>query len=179
MECKRKSIAILFLLVSLLAGCSGGPVGVEPVSGFEVDRYLGKWYEVARFDHIFERGLSNVTAEYRMLEDGRISVTNEGYDEREQTWKQVEAVAEFTKNPDIAQFRVTFFGPIYGGYNIIELDHKHYGYALVAGHNRSFLWVLSRTKTLPMPVLERLLEKGRALGFPVEKLIFVAHNLER
>ncbi|MCB1857234.1 MAG: lipocalin family protein [Gammaproteobacteria bacterium] len=166
----------LILTTLILVGCTGKPNGVVPVTGFDAERYTGRWYEVARFDHIFERGLSNVSAIYQQQNDGRIRVTNRGYHEREGVWKEVDAVGEFTVDPSVAQLRVSLFGPLYGGYNVIELDRAGYEYAMVAGNSRAYLWILARDTSLPMPVLERLIEKGRTLGFPVERLIFVAHG---
>ncbi len=123
----------LILFVFLLSGCSVGiPDGIEPVTGFEVNRYLGKWYEIARLDHSFERGLSNITAEYSLREDGNLRVLNRGYNIKKKKWQDAEGKAKFTGSNNIGSLKVSFFGPFYGGYNIIELDKQNYQYVMIA-----------------------------------------------
>ena len=169
---------VLAVLVLLMQGCTGAPEGVEPVSGFELDRYLGTWYEIARLDHSFERGLSRVTAAYSLREDGGVKVINRGYDADDAEWDEAEGKAYFTGGEDVGQLKVSFFGPFYGGYNIIELDKDGYQYSMVAGPNRSYLWILSRTPDLDDAVLERLLARAGELGFPLAELIMVDHDID-
>lgn len=169
----RLSVATLALI--LLTSCTGVPDGVVPVSGFELDRYLGSWYEVARLDHRFERGLQNVSAHYERRDDGGVSVLNKGYNTKKQEWEQAEGKAYFVGEPDVGQLKVSFFGPFYGGYNIVELDVEDYQYSLVCGPNRSYLWILSRTPTMHSSVLDRLVAKATELGFETQDLIFVDH----
>ncbi|MEM1434879.1 MAG: lipocalin family protein [Pseudomonadota bacterium] len=164
------------LCVCLLAGCTGLPDGVQPVSGFELDRYLGTWYEVARLDHRFERGLSNVTATYSLRDDGGVRVANRGYDVEAQSWEEAIGKAYFIGASDIGRLKVSFFGPFYGGYNILELDQNNYRYALVAGPNRSFLWILARTPTLDDKTLGMLVARAQELEFPTAELIYVEHD---
>ena len=167
---------ILFVIISGLAGCAGTPAGIDPVTGFEVDRYTGKWYEIARLDHPFERGLSNVTAHYSLREDGDLRVINRGYKESDGRWEEAEGRAKFIASPGTGSLKVSFFGPFYGGYNIIDLDREGYRYALVAGNDRTNLWILSRSPELEPGVRSRLLQKAEALGFAVDELIFVSHG---
>ena len=155
-----------------LAGCVGIPEGVTPVSGFEVNRYLGKWYEIARLDHSFERGLEQVTAEYSLREDGDIRVINRGFNTAKQEWKQAEGRAKFVGSPDEGRLKVSFFGPFYGGYNIVELD-PNYQYVMIVGNDRDYLWILSRTPQLAAGVQQRLVEKAKTLGFAADTLIYV------
>lgn len=162
--------------ILLLVACVGVPEGLQPVSGFELSRYLGKWYEIARLDHPFERGLSRVTAEYSRQDDGGVRVVNRGYSEADEKWQQAEGKAYFVQEPDVGQLKVSFFGPFYGGYNIIALDKEHYQYALVAGPNRSYLWILARTPQLPESVLSQLLEQAKESGFATDELIIVEHE---
>ncbi len=170
----------LILFVFLLSGCSVGiPDGIEPVTGFEVNRYLGKWYEIARLDHSFERGLSNITAEYSLREDGNLRVLNRGYNIKKKKWQDAEGKAKFTGSSDIGRLKVSFFGPFYGGYNIIELDKQNYQHVMIAGNDRSYFWILSRTPKLAPEIQKRLITKARALKFPVEKLIYVDHSLAK
>lgn len=166
------------LIAVLIAGCAGIPKGVEPVGGFELERYLGRWYEIARLDHSFERGLTDVTAEYSLREDGGVRVVNRGYHPRKDVWKEVEGRAYFVQGPDVGRLKVSFFGPFYGGYNILELDRKEYGYALVAGPTRSYLWILAREPRLDEALIRRLTDRAAQLGFPVDELIFVEHGTD-
>lgn len=168
---------ILFLFTLLISACAGIPEGVEPVKGFEVNRYLGKWYEIARLDHRFERGLSNISAEYSLYDDGDLRVINRGYNDKKKQWTQAEGRAKFTGSTDVGSLKVSFFGPFYGGYNIIELDKQNYQYVMIAGNNRSYLWILSRKPDLPDKIKKQLIDKAARLQFPVEELIYVEQNL--
>jgi len=168
-----KRISITSLLLLLLSGCTGVPEGVTTVNGFDLERYLGRWYEVARLDHRFERGMSHVTANYSLLPDGGVQVINRGFDTDKQEWEEAEGKAYPVGDPTIGQLKVSFFGPFYGGYNIIELDHEAYQYALVSGPDTSYLWVLARQPELDNSVVERLLSKASGLGFDTSGIIFV------
>lgn len=170
----RFRLSLALSLLFLLSACATTPQGVTPVSNFEVKRYLGKWYEISRLNHVFERNLDQVTAEYSLREDGNIRVLNRGYNTAKQQWQNIEGRAKFTSQPNVGSLKVSFFGPFYGGYNIVELD-KNYQYALVVGNNRNYLWILSRQPQLDKAVQERLVAKAKALDFPTEKLIFVKH----
>ena len=167
---------LTLILTLLLSGCTGIPEGVKPIDGFEVNRYLGKWYEIARLDHRFERGLNHITAEYRLRNDGGIDVTNSGYNAETGKWEQAKGRAYFIATPDKGRLKVSFFGPFYGGYNIIELDKQDYAYALVAGPDRDYLWILARTPALDRTILARLIDKARSLGFATDQLIFTEQN---
>lgn len=170
----RFRLSLALSLLFLLSACATTPQGVTHVSNFEVKRYLGKWYEISRLNHVFERNLDQVTAEYSLREDGNIRVLNRGYNTAKQQWQNIEGRAKFTSQPNVGSLKVSFFGPFYGGYNIVELD-KNYQYALVVGNNRNYLWILSRQPQLDKAVQERLVAKAKALDFPTEKLIFVKH----
>ena len=161
--------------IFVLAGCTGVPEGVETVDGFELDRYLGTWYEIARLDHRFERGLSDVTATYSMRDDGGVRVVNRGRNE-EGEWDEAEGKAYFVDASDQGRLKVSFFGPFYGGYNVIELDKAGYQYSLVSGPDRSYLWILARTPELDQQTLDRLVSKARKLDYPVDELIYVDHG---
>ena len=148
------------------------PKGVTPIGNFDASRYLGQWYEVARLDNRFEHGLQQVTATYGQRRDGGISVVNRGYDPQSKRWKASEGKAFFTGARDIAALKVSFFGPFYGGYNVIALD-EDYQYALVSGPNRDYLWILSRQPKIPDNVKQQYLTTAKRLGFAVDKLIWV------
>ncbi len=164
------------LLVLLLAGCVGIPDGVKPVENFVLERYLGQWYEVARLDHPFERGLSRVTAQYSLREGGGVRVINRGYSAEDKAWKQAEGRAFFVERPDLGYLKVSFFGPFYGSYVVFELDHGGYQHALVCGPDRSYLWILARKPRMDRALLDRLVAKAAALGFDTDKLILVDHG---
>lgn len=167
--------AFLLMLV-LLPGCTGIPDGVETVDGFDVTRYLGKWYEIARLDHPFERNLTAVTAEYSQREDGGITVVNSGYDPVKQKRVSAEGKAYLIENPEQGRLKVSFFGPFYASYNIIALDRQDYRYAMVTGPSLDYLWILSRSPQLDEAVLTGLKTQARQLGFAVDELIYVSHT---
>jgi apolipoprotein D and lipocalin family protein len=173
-----KGLALLWglLLAGVLAGCVGVPEGIEPVGAFELERYLGRWYEIARLDHSFERGLSHVTADYELRPDGGVRVVNRGFSAAENRWKEAEGRAAFVEAPDRGYLKVSFFGPFYGSYVIFDLDRENYQYALVSGPDRSYLWILARSPNLAPEVIDRLVRKARAAGFDTDGLIFVEHG---
>lgn len=173
-----KRLNILCALLLLIAGCTGVPDGVEVVDGFELDRYLGTWYEIARLDHRFERGLTNVSANYSLRDDGGVAVLNRGYRADEGEWDEANGKAYFVGDADVGRLKVSFFGPFYGGYHVLALDESapDYGYALVAGPSLKYLWVLARSPDLPRETLDQLVELARGVGYPVEELILVDHD---
>jgi apolipoprotein D and lipocalin family protein len=161
-------------LCALLAGCTGMPEGVRPVQGFELERYLGTWHEIARLDHSFERGLDKVTAQYSLREDGGVRVINRGFAGSE-GWQQAEGKAYFVESPDVGHLKVSFFGPFYGSYVVFELDKEDYQYAFVSGYNTSYLWLLARTPTVDPALIERFRARAEELGFDTSELIFPGH----
>ena len=167
---------ILIILVLFLTGCVGIPENVKPVDNFKLDKYLGKWYEIARLDHRFERGLSRITADYSLRDDGGVRVLNRGYSAKENEWKEAEGKAYFVKGTDQGYLKVSFFGPFYGSYVVFELDHENYQYSLVCGPDKSYLWILARSPDMKKEVKDKLVAKAAALGFDTSKLIFVDHR---
>lgn len=164
----------LFLLSSiLLTGCLGIPQGVAPIDDFEVKRYLGKWYEIARLDHSFERGLSKVSAEYSLRQDGGIRVINRGFSKNDNEWKDAEGKAYFVNDNNQGHLKVSFFGPFYSSYVIFELDKTGYEYAFVSGYNNSYLWLLARKPNVDQTVIDHFVSRSNALGFKTDELIFV------
>jgi len=157
----------------LMSGCVGLPDNVAPVGEFKLDRYLGKWYEIARLDHSFERGLTHVSADYSPRPDGGVRVVNRGYSEREASWKEIEGKAYFVGQPDEGFLKVSFFGPFYGSYVIFELDHQGYAYSMVSGPGKSWLWILARRPAMDDALKKTLVEKAAGLGFDTSKLVFV------
>ena len=164
--------ALCLLLVGV-CGCVHIPDGVVAVKGFDVQRYLGTWHEIARLDHSFEKGLINVTATYSLKEDGGLRVVNRGFDPKLNRWKEVEGRAYFVSGPDLGRLKVSFFGPFYGGYNIIGIDERDYSYALICGNSRSYLWILARQPELSETVMASLITKAKTMGFDTRALIYV------
>ena len=166
----KKTLLILSTL--LLSACLGIPERVKPVSGFELNKYLGKWYEVARLDHSFEEGLSQVTAEYSLRDDGGVLVVNRGFFAEDNIWKEAEGKAYFVNADTEAYLKVSFFGPFYGSYVVFELDHDDYQYAFISGPNHKYLWLLSRTPTVKPELIEKFKRMSADRGFDTTKLIF-------
>lgn len=164
-------VAVAGAAAVLLNSCRTIPKGVQAVTNFDKQKYLGKWFEIARMDYVFEHNLINATAEYSLKENGSIKVVNGGFNIKKN--KQVEATgkAKFVGDDTIANLKVSFFGPFYAGYNVIAIDPK-YKYALVAGKNLNYLWILSRENKLPEKIKKQYLEKASSLGFDTSKLIW-------
>lgn len=169
----RSTILAVSFVLTLGACSTAPPEGLRPVTSFDINRYLGQWYEIARLDHSFERGMSDVNATYQLQDDGSVKVINRGYDTRKQAWKEAIGRALFIGDSQTASLKVSFFGPFYGGYHVIALDEQNYRWSLVAGPDRDYLWMLARDKTLPAEVREQLLSQAKALGFATNKLIWV------
>ncbi len=174
MTSRAAALALFFIMI---LGCTGIPEGLEAVGGFDVDRYLGKWYEIARLDHPFERGLSNVTAEYSRGAGNEIRVFNRGFDTAKGEWREIRGRARLIGDPGTGSLEVSFFGPFWGGYHIIALDRENYAYAMVTGPTRSYLWILARDKRPDEQVVADLVSRARVWGFETERLIFVVHDM--
>jgi apolipoprotein D and lipocalin family protein len=165
------------LLLALLSGCLGMPEGVEPVQDFDAERYLGRWYEIARLDHSFERGLVDVTAEYSRRDDGGVRVINRGFDRDDGEWSDIEGVARFVGADDEGYLKVSFFGPFYGSYVVFGLDRDAYQYAFVSGFNRDYLWLLAREPAVSDTLRAQFIAEAERLGFATRELIWVEHGV--
>nr|WP_221275787.1 lipocalin family protein [Marinobacter oulmenensis] len=162
-------------LAALLSACTGVPDGIEPVSGFDQSRYLGTWYEIARLDHSFEEGLSQVTAEYTLNDDGSIGVINRGYNAETGEWEEAEGRAVYVDDENTGHLKVSFFGPFYASYIVFGLD-KDYHTAYITGYNRDYLWLMSRTPQVSDQTLSEFREIARTKGFDLDELILVDHS---
>ncbi|MDP9960806.1 lipocalin family protein [Chryseobacterium lathyri] len=168
------TLGVLGLII--YRSCSAGtPKGAVAVNNFDAKKYLGRWYEVARFDYRFEKNMDNVTAEYSENPNGSIRVVNKGYDYVKKEWKESVGEAQFVKNKTEARLKVSFFKPVWAGYNVIDID-EDYQYALVAGSSLKYLWILSRTTTIPESMRQRFIEKAKKIGYNTDELIWVKHN---
>lgn len=169
---------VVALAVTLLTGCGqvAVPDGTTAVTGFDASRYMGTWYEIARLENSFERGLTRVTAQYAQRPDGRVTVINRGYRERSGKWEEAKGVAAFVGAMTEGRLKVSFFGPFYAGYNVIALDPSGYQWAMVAGPTHQYLWILSRQRTLDPKVMDALVAQARSQGFKVDALVKVAQD---
>ena len=163
----------VFLIALLQTGCTGIADGITPVQPFELNRYLGSWYEIARLDHSFERGLEQVSAEYTLRDDGGVQVINRGYSPQKQQWQQAIGKAFFVDDSNTGHLKVSFFGPFYGSYVVFQLDQQNYQYAFVTSYNKDYLWLLARTPTVPDSVREEFVQMSARLGYATDEIIFV------
>ncbi len=175
---RRIALRRIFLPLAalVLAGCATAPPeGITSVTPFDAARYTGKWYEIARLDHSFERGLSDVSARYRQQADGSIEVINRGFDAQKNDWREAVGRALFIGDTNRASLKVSFFGPFYGGYHVVRLD-PDYRWAMVVGPSRDYLWILARDKQLAPEVRDQLIRHAQVLGLPTDKLVWVTHS---
>ncbi|QIQ22110.1 lipocalin family protein [Zophobihabitans entericus] len=164
----------------LFTGCSVSvPPDIKPVDQFDISKYLGTWYEIARLDHSFEKGLNNVKAAYSLKENGDVKVVNSGFNPIKGKWSEAIGTAKFLGEPDTGALKVSFFGPFYGGYNIVKLD-EHYQYAVIVGSSLKYFWILSRTPTISENLKQELLTVAYELNIDTQQLIWVNQdkNLE-
>ena len=172
-----KKIIVIPLFIALfttllLVGCLGTPDNVKPVTNFKVEKFLGTWYEIARLDFIYEKGLNQVTATYSLRSTDQIKVVNRGYQTEKSRWRETEGKAFFVNGKDEGYLKVSFFWPFYSSYVVFDID-DNYQYALVTSSDKSNLWLLSRTPTISGEVKASLIAKANALGFDTNKLVYV------
>ncbi len=168
-------LLLICVIMTVLYSCASIPKGAVAVKPFDKEKYLGKWYEIARKDFKYERNLSNTTAEYSLNDDGTIKVDNRGYNTVKEEWTQAIGKAKFVGEENIAKLKVSFFGPFYSGYNVIAIDDE-YKYALVAGKNLTYLWILSRYTTIPEDIKDKYLKVAEEIGYNTTDLIWVKHD---
>lgn len=173
----KKFNLLLLSLFLLLTACMGVPENVKVVDKVDAEKYLGTWYEIARLDHSFERGLEKVTATYSTRADGGIKVMNRGYNPKDKEWSEAEGKAYFVDPPNAdktntGKLKVSFFGPFFGAYNIIALD-ANYQHVMICGPDKSYFWILSRTPQMAEATKKELVEQAKQLGFETDKLIYV------
>ncbi|MDP8568300.1 lipocalin family protein [Methylophilus aquaticus] len=147
------------------------------INSFDPQQYIGTWYEIARLDNRFEKGLEQVTANYSIEADGTLKVINRGFNPTTEKWSEAIGKAKFVEppNPDgsrTGRLKVSFFGPFYGEYNLLEIDKPYYNYALVSSGN-DYLWILSRTPQLTYPIKQHLMAKAKELGYATDQLLFI------
>jgi len=141
------------------------------VADFDAERFMGTWYEIARFDHRFERGLTRVSAQYTLMPDGRIKVVNRGYNTRRGKYREIEGRARLTAQT--GRLQVSFFLWFYSDYNILALGDD-YAWALIGSRSDKFLWIMSRTPTLPDKTFARITAMAREHGYDPSHLLIIA-----
>jgi len=167
--------AILIIVVSF-ASCSNSKIMVnnKTVNTLDIDKFLGTWYEVARFPHSFEKDLVGVTATYSMREDGKIKVLNEGYKfTLDGEHKSATGKAKIIDPENPAHLRVSFFWIFYSDYLVMELDNENYQWAVIGSSSPKYLWILSRTPQMEQKVLDNLKSKIKTRGYNIDNLILV------
>ncbi len=174
-QSKIISLIVVIGIIILFNSCASIPQKAKPVENFEVNRYLGTWYEVARFDFRFEKDLDNTSANYTLDKKGNVIVLNSGYNFVKKKWSKADGLAKFRGDKNIAALKVSFFGPFYSGYNVIALD-ENYQYALIAGKSLDYLWILSRTKELPDEIKTEYLKIAEDIGYDTSRLIWIKHD---
>jgi len=169
------------LMVATMIGfysCATIPEGAVAVKSFDKEKYLGKWYEIARLDFKYERDLNNTTAEYSLNDNGTIKVDNQGYNTKNGKWDRAIGKAKFVGDETVAMLKVSFFGPFYAGYNVIAID-DNYRYALVAGASLKYLWILSRETTIPSNIKDNYLKIAGDIGYHTSDLLWVKHDKQK
>ena len=169
---KKLLLPIALVLTLLITGCKTyeKPEKVTPVENFKLSEYLGTWYEIARLEHRFEKGMEAITATYSMREDGGVKVLNKGFKTKEKAWNEAEGKAYYVGNSNEGFLKVSFFGPFYGSYIVMDTDYKTY--TMISGPDLSYFWILARTPTLDQKVLDGLLAKAKEAGFDTSVLIY-------
>jgi apolipoprotein D and lipocalin family protein len=156
------------IMISLLSGCSPSKEmnteSISAVQQFDLQRYLGTWYEIGRLPHSFENGLDKVTATYTLRDDGMIGVLNRGFSSSKQKWSEASGKARLKPGAKGAYLEVSFFWIFYADYKVIELD-TNYTYAMITSSSKEYLWVLCRTPKLDETIYSNLLRKAGNLGF--------------
>lgn len=159
------------ILTSLLFFASAlTQVDNRPVERLDLARFMGHWYEIARFDHRFERNLEAVSTEYRLLDDGKVEILNRGIDTRSGAVKEAVGRGRVTRQAGL--LRVSFFGIFYADYRILELA-PDYSWALIGGNSDRYLWILARTPTLSYKTLQQILQLAERRGYDTDRLIYI------
>lgn len=151
------------------------PQGVQPVGDFDAEQYMGHWYELARIDYVFERGLTSCTADYALQADGSVQVTNRGFDPSRGVWKSATAIAKPLSDAGSGSLKVSFFRPFYAGYHVVHVDHDE-GLAVVVGDGVRYCWILARSPSIDASAYTRLVSIAARNGVDVSKLIRVPHG---
>ena len=168
-----KKIFLMAFVVSLFSACDASDIDNSTVKSVDLNRYLGSWYEIAKYDHYFERDLDYAMARYTLRDDGKIDVLNTGI--KDGRAKDAKGIAKTTDVPGL--LRVSFFGPFFSDYRIMMLD-EDYQYVLVGGSTDKYLWILARTPQLDDATLSLILAEADRCGYDTSKLIWVKQSAQ-
>lgn len=146
---------------------------VQVVSPFDVKKYTGQWYEIARFDFKHEKDMHKVTANYTLKDNGSIEVRNKGFNTKENKWKESVGKAKFNGPADQAALKVSFFGPFYAEYNVVKLSND-YSTALIFGESTDYIWILSREKKISEKTKAEYLDFAKKHGYDLSRLVWTA-----
>lgn len=169
-----KQYFVFFVL--LLTGCTRVSESIPVVEGFRLDRFLGTWHEIARFDNSFEKNMDWVSATYSIDDKGQIVIMNKGYDVELGRWRFRQGRAVLAGSESIGALKVSFFGSFFSEYNIIALDKERYSWAIACGRDRSMFWILYREPNIDKHILSRLVAKADSLGFDTAKLRYAGYS---
>ncbi len=174
---KKFNIILIALMVPFIAIC-GNKIDKTTIDSLNLERYMGTWYEIARFDNRYERGRVGVTAHYTLNDDGTFDVLNSGYDGSFDNDLDTARGRIKQPNPDKpGELKVTFMWRFYARYNILELDHDGYSYALIGSSSDAYLWIISRTPQMNSEDLKLLLQRASNRGYDISKLVYVEHQV--
>ncbi len=179
----RKILKTTFviILVTILTNACFTPEhmktkSIEPVENFDLNRYTGTWYEIARLPHRFEKNLPRVTATYTLMENGKIEVINRGFDTNSQKWKDIKGKA-WIPAPDVPSLlKVSFFWFFAADYKVIALDQENHQYAMVTSSSKNYFWILARTPQLDETIYQNLIKKAQNWDFDISKIQRVEHK---
>ncbi len=170
------AFVLSFIFLSAGSGCKNDKpenMDISTVKELDLERYMGTWYEIARFDHSFERGLVGVTASYELRPDGKITVINAGYkNSLDGKYKEAKGKAKQPNPDEPGKLKVAFFLFFYADYFVLELD-ENYRWVIIGSSSDKYLWILSRTPQLEQESLDSILKKARERGYNTDKLIWV------
>jgi apolipoprotein D and lipocalin family protein len=165
---KQLTISLILLI---LCSCSAKPDLPPTIDNFAAERYLGQWYEIARYENWFEKDLDNTSAFYSQKKDGRVEVLNKGYNPKKDKWKEANGFARLNRAPNKGLLRVTFMWPFFADYRIIHID-GNYEHAIVGSNTFKYLWILSRSPSISEDKKSELLEILKGYNYDVSKLIY-------
>ena len=175
---RRLNIVLIALMIPFIAIC-GDKIDKTTIKSLDLERYMGTWYEIARFDNRYERGKVGVTAHYTLNHDGTFNVVNSGYEGSFDSKLDSAKGRIKQPNPDKpGELKVTFMWRFYARYNILELDHDGYSYALIGSSSDAYLWIISRTPQMDSEDLELLLRRASDRGYDISKLVYVEHEVK-
>lgn len=177
MHYSRLLLILSFLFSLSCTKTNSQMIDKTTVKELDLNRYLGTWYEIARFPHSFEKGLVGVTATYSMRDDGKIKVLNQGFkNSLDGKLSVAEGKAKIPDKSQPGKLKVSFFWIFYGDYNVLELD-ADYQYVMLGSSSPKYFWILSRTPQMDSATYEMLLEKARKRGYNLEKLYKVPQKV--